>query len=187
MGRRQALWIGLGVVGLVIVVGIAFFVGTTLARPAATSTAAPTPTPTPIAEPSPSPSPTSAAAAAQDRAQYRAYVSAAIRGGASVAASLAGLERCRDGRPDCVTSLDQASQQVTEMQQNLAANPPPACLEEVNGRLTDALSFQQQGLDLTSGAVESHNRVQLIQGLLLTTAGGWRAGQALADLRVSDC
>jgi hypothetical protein len=182
MPRRRILWIGVGVVAMVAVLGLAFLLGTALARPSANTTTA-APSPTPVGVPSPSPSPT----AEQDRAQYRAYVSAAIRGGASVVASLAGLEGCRDSRPQCVSSLNQASEEVSDMQHQLLANPPPSCLADANGRLMDALSFQQQGLELAEEAVRSENRIQLAQGLLLTTAGAWRGGQALADIRRSDC
>ena len=60
-------------------------------------------------------------------------------------------------------------------------------LSAAGQRLQDALTFQQRGLRTASTGVETENRVRLVQGLLLTGAGLWRAGQAIVAGRQSSC
>jgi hypothetical protein len=185
-GRRRLVWV-LVAIGAVLVVGLAVLLTAILSRPGPTSgtgtpAAAPTgpPTPVPSVEPSP-------ADQTQAHAQYRAYVSTVIQSGTSVLASLGGLEACRDGRPACVQQLNDASRQVESMQHDLNANPAPPCLTEADQRLQDSLTFQQKGLDTARAGVVAQNRVQAMQGLLLTAAGVWRASQAIVDGRQANC
>jgi hypothetical protein len=182
-GRRRLVWV-LVAIGAVVVVGLAVLLTVILSRPAPTSaTGAPTAAATPVPSVEPSP----AADQAQAHAQYRAYVSTVIQSGTSVLASLGGLEACRDSRPACVKQLDDASRQVQSMQRDLNATPAPACLTEADQRLQDALTFQQKGLDTARAGVLAQNRIQAMQGLLLTAAGVWRSSQAIVDGRQANC
>jgi hypothetical protein len=172
------------VVAAIVVVGLSVLL-TALLLPRPQETAAqPTPAATPA--PSPSASPDRAAADEQHR-QYRAYVTTVLTGGASVIASMSGLESCRTSRAACLTALDDASQQVSSLDQDLASTPAPPCLSAANEKLEDAVSFWERGLSAAHDAVQTQNRVQLVQGVLLTTAGNWRAGQAIVSARQSDC
>lgn len=186
--RRPLLWV-LVAIGAVLAVGLAVLLTALLVRPSASTGTATTPTSAPTATPAPVPSvePSPAVDQTQAHAQYRAYVSTVIQGGTAVLASLAGLEACRDGRPACVNQLNDASRQVQSMQQDLKATPAPPCLTAADQRLQDALTFQQKGLDTARAGVTAQNRVQAVQGLLLTTAGVWRATQAVVDGRQADC
>jgi hypothetical protein len=183
---RRLTWLWLGV-GAVVVLGLALTVVTLLLRPAtsAAGPAASAETPAPAASvtaPSPTPSP-----AAQQEQRYRAYVSIAVTNGTALAGSLAGLEDCRVGRAECKQRIAQASSQVDQFQRALSANPAPACLSGADQRLRDGLTFQGRGLGLAEQAVDSRNRLELAQGLLLVSAGTWREGQAIWSARHSDC
>jgi len=188
--RRSLLWV-LVAICVVLVVAVGALLVVVLVRPAATVAATPTPTPEVTATPSPGTSgsgePSAAASQAQQHQQYRAYVSALVQGGTAVIADLAGLTGCRDGRPECASRLNDASNQVTSLQRSLQENPAPPCLSDADARLQDALTFQQKGLDTARNAVLSQNRIRLVQGLLLTAAGLWRSGQAIAAGREADC
>jgi hypothetical protein len=189
--RRSLLWV-LVAIGLVLVVAVVSLLVVVLVRQPGSSTAAASPTPTPgaIATPGTSGSgePTSPAISqAQLHQQYRAYVSTLVQGGTAVIADLFGLVGCRDGRAQCANHLNDASNQVTSLQKDLAANPAPPCLSDADAKLQDALTFQQKGLDTARNAVVSQNRVRLVQGLLLTAAGLWRSGQAISEGRNASC
>jgi hypothetical protein len=185
--KHRASWVALGLVGLLLVIGLTVLLVVTLQRPASSSSAsAPVPTPTSAQEPAPNGA-TSAVDAAQQHQQYRAYVSTVVDGGTAVAAGLIGLEGCRNGRAQCLQRLDEASSQVRGLQRDLAANPTPACLTTADQRLQDALTWQQKGLGNARDGVRTKNRVQLAQGLFLTAAGLWRAGQAVVDGRQANC
>lgn len=192
--RRSLLWV-LVAICVVLVVAVVSLLVVVLIRPPASVAATPTPTPaaTPEVTATPSPGtsgsgePSTAAGQAQQHQQYRAYVSALVQGGTAVIADLVGLTGCRDGRPECASRLNDASNQVTSLQRSLQENPAPPCLSDADARLQDALTFQQKGLDTARNAVLSQNRIRLVQGLLLTAAGLWRGGQAIADGRQADC
>jgi len=188
--RRRLIWV-LAAIGLVVVFGLAVFLTVLLVRPASPSTSA-APTPTPAAAPTPTPTPGTSgepapAASQAQQQQYRAYVSTLIQGGTSVLASMAGLADCRNGRPQCARSLNDASNQVSALQRDLAANPAPQCLAAADQRLQDSLTFQKNGLDTAQRGIRTQNRVQVAQGLLLTAAGLWRSTQAIADGRQANC
>ena len=100
---------------------------------------------------------------------------------------LIALETCRSGREQCVARLDAAADDAGTMQDRLETTPAPDCLSAAGQRLQDALTFQQRGLRTASTGVETENRVRLVQGLLLTGAGLWRAGQAIVAGRQSSC
>jgi len=178
-------WIALGLLAVLVVGGLSIALAVVLLRPAPTTAAAPAAQAT--AQPSASPSPAPAAGDARQHQQYRAYVSALVQGGTAVIADIGGLEGCRDGRPECVARLGQASNQVAALRRDLTANPAPSCLDAADERLQDALAFQQNGLDIAQAAVRTQNRLRLVQGLLLTAVGLWRSGQAIVAGRQSDC
>jgi hypothetical protein len=187
--RRNLLWV-LIAIGVVLAVAVVSLLVVVLVRQPSSPTAAASPTPTPQATATPGTSgsgePSSPASQAEHQ-QYRAYVSTVIQSGTAVVADIFGIVGCRDGRSECVSRLNDASNQVTDMQKSLAANPAPPCLTDADARLQDALSFQQKGLDTARNAVLSENRIRLAQGLLLTAAGLWRGGQAIAAGRNADC
>jgi hypothetical protein len=180
--RHRTRWIALGVVAVLLVVGLSAALIAALVRPAPTSEA-----PAPASTPEPSPGVVATAGDARQHEQYRAYVSTVVDGGTSVVAGMIGLSGCRVSRQVCVDRLGEASSQVSGMRRDLSASPAPQCLAAADERLQDALSFQQKGLDTARDAVRSHDRVRLVQGLLLTSAGLWRAGQAVAAGRESNC
>jgi hypothetical protein len=184
--RGRRLWtLVAAAVAVVIIVVLAVLLVVALARPAPVAVST---TPTPSPEPTPSASPSPAATTQQDHREYRAYVSAAIQGGAAVVASLGGLVDCRDGGQSvCASRIHDASDQVATYQDDLAANPAPQCLSDADAKLQDALTFLHRGLDTAEDAVTSQNRVRLAQGALLSAAGVWRAGQAVRDARQSNC
>jgi hypothetical protein len=186
--RRSLLWV-LVAIGLVIAVAVVGLLVAVLVRQPASPTAAATPTPTPaVTTPSPgSGEPSPAPSQQQQHQEYRAYVSTLVQGGTAVIADIFGLAGCRDGRPECVKRLNDASNQVSSLQKDLAANPAPPCLSDADARLQDSLTFQQKGLDTARNAVLSQNRIRLMQGLLLTAVGLWRGGQAIADGRNANC
>jgi hypothetical protein len=190
--RRSLLWV-LVAIGLVLAVAVVSLLVVVLVRQPASPTVAATPTPTPNATATPAPGtsgsgePSSSATSQEQHQQYRAYVSTLVQGGTAVIADIFGLVGCRDGRPECASRLNDASNQVTTLQKDLAANPTPSCLAEADARLQDSLTFQQKGLDTARNAVLSQNRIRLVQGLLLTAVGLWRGGQAIADGRNADC
>ncbi|HSR22651.1 MAG TPA: hypothetical protein VLW53_03805, partial [Candidatus Eisenbacteria bacterium] len=124
---------------------------------------------------------------ARQHQEYRAYVSTVVQGGVAVVSGILGLEGCRVSRVECTNRLSEASSQVSGMQRDLAATPAPDCLNAADQRLQDALGFQQKGLDTAREGVVAQNRVQLVQGLLLTAVGLWRAGQAIVSGRQADC
>jgi len=185
--RRRALWWVLGAVALLLLFGLALLLAVMVARPQSTGA---TPALAPTASPTPAPSPGDARTAtdsAGQHAQYRAYVSTVVEGGTAVIDGLVGLEGCRVSREDCMNRLGDASAEVGSMREGLTAAPAPACLSAADQRLQDALSFQQRGLDTTRNGVHTQDRVRLVQGMLLTGAGLWRAGQAISDGRRSNC
>jgi len=185
--RRRPRWLLAlaGVVALLVVFGLGYLLATALAPAPAPAVAA---TPSPAPSPAPSPSASAEPATAQaEHQEYRAYVSSLIEGGAAVVAGLGGLAGCRSSRDECVTRLGEASDKVGSMQHSLDANPAPSCLNVADGRIQDALSFQQKGLALARDGVKAENRVQLAQGALMVAAGVWRAGQAVIDVRQSSC
>jgi len=188
--RRSLLWV-LIAIGLVLAVAVVGLLVAVLVRQPASSTAAAAPTPTPEVTATPTPGsgePSSPAVSqSQQHQQYRAYVSTLVQGGTAVMADIFGLVGCRDGRAECASRLNDASNQVTSLQKDLAANPAPPCLSEADARLQDSLTFQQKGLDQARNAVLAQNRIRLVQGLLLTAAGLWRGGQAIADGRNANC
>jgi hypothetical protein len=170
-------------VGLLLVLGLATALIVALTRPAPTAA---------TREPASTPEPTASASAAtpgdaRQHEEYRAYVSTVVDGGTAVAAGMIGLSGCRVSRQACVDRLGEASDQVSRLRRSLSANPAPSCLTAADQRLLDALSFQQKGLDTTRDAVRSHDRLRLVQGLLLTSVGTWRAGQAVVEGRESNC
>jgi hypothetical protein len=118
---------------------------------------------------------------------YRAYVSTIVQNGASVIVSTMALTGCRDGRAKCLALIQDASKQVSQMQSALESTPPPDCLATTDEKLQDALAFQQNGLSTAESAVKQQNRLRLVQGALLTVAGAWRAGQAVASAREASC
>jgi hypothetical protein len=189
--RRRARWVALGVIVLLVVVGVTALLTALLFRPEPPATSsAPAATPAPVATPTPAPEATPGGAAADQAEQherYRAYVSSVVEGSTAVVAGLLGLAGCRTSRAVCVDRLGAASDQVNSMQQDLTANPAPACLSSADQRLQDALGFQQKGLDIARDAVRTQDRVQLAQGLLLTTVGVWRGTQAIVDGRQANC
>jgi len=164
-----------------------------LVRPAPSSAAAtPTPTPTttaPGASPTPGTSgePASPVDQAQQHQQYRTYVSTVVQSGTAVVAGVLGITGCRDGKPQCLMHINDASQQVSNMQDALQANPAPPCLSEADAQLQDSLTFQMKGLNTAHDALVSQNRLQLMQGLMLTAAGLYRGGQAIVAGRGADC
>jgi hypothetical protein len=188
--RRSLLW-ALVAIGLVLVVAVVSLLVVVLVRQPAGPSAAASPTPTPGATATPGTSgsgePSSAVSQAQQHQQYRAYVSTLVQGGTAVIADMIGLTGCRDGRAECASRLNDASNQVTSLQMDLAANPAPPCLSGADAKLQDSLTFQQKGLDTARNAVLSQNRIRLVQGLLLTAAGLWRSGQAISEGRGADC
>lgn len=149
--------------------------------PAASATPSPVPTVTP-AEPSPPP-----VDAAEQHRIYRAYVSTVVVGGTAVVAGILGLAGCREGRDECVHRLELAADHVARLQDGLAAHPAPDCLAAADERLQDALAFQRQGIEAATAGVRDRNRVELLQGLLLTSVGLWRGGAAVVAGRGSDC
>jgi hypothetical protein len=118
---------------------------------------------------------------------YRAYVTTVVQNGASVIVSTIALTGCRDGRAQCAALIQDASTQVSQMQSELASTPAPDCLASADAKLQDALAFQKSGLTIAESAVKSDSWLRLIQGALMTTAGAWRAGQAVAAAREADC
>lgn len=132
-------------------------------------------------------SPAVTAASDARRQRFRGYVARVIVGGTGVIAGLVGLEGCRAGRGECVGRIGGAVDQVAGLRRDLQANPAPPCLDAADQDLEDALSFMQTGLETARSAVRSHDRVSLVQGLLLTAAGLWRAGQAVVAARRSNC
>jgi hypothetical protein len=191
--RRSLLWV-LVAIGLVLVVAVVSLLVVVLVRQPSSPTAAASPTPGATATATPAPGTTGsgetlppAVSQAQQHQQYRAYVSTLVQGGTAVIADLIGLVGCRDGRAQCASRLDDASNQVTSLQKDLATNPAPPCLSDADAKLQDALTFQQKGLDTARNAVLSQNRIRLVQGLLLTAAGLWRSGQAISEGRSADC
>lgn len=185
--RRRNLQILAGAAAVLLVLGLIAALVVALSRPApSTSAAAPAPAATATPTPEPTASPTAIEQARQHQ-EYRAYVSTVVQGGVAVVSGILGLAGCRDSREVCTARLSEASSQVSGMQEDLAATPAPDCLSAADQRLQDALGFQQKGLDTAREGVEAQNRVQLAQGLLLTTVGLWRAGQAIVAGRQSDC
>jgi hypothetical protein len=176
----------------VLAVAVVALLVVVLVRPGTTSGTAATPTPTPTAVPGASPTPgtsgePSAVDQAQQHQQYRTYVSTVVQSGTAVVAGIMGLTGCRDGKPQCLTHLNDASQQVSNMQDALQANPAPPCLSSADQQLQDSLTFQMKGLNKAHDALMSQNRLQLMQGLLLTAAGLFRGGQAIVAGRQADC
>jgi hypothetical protein len=185
--RRRALWVALGVVAVLLVLGLSAALIVVLVRPAPAS-AAPAPAATPGSTPEPGPAGTTPTTAdPQQHQQYRAYVSTVVKGGTSVMAGMIGLSGCRVSRQECLNRMGDASGQVGGLRHDLAATPAPPCLTAADQRLQDALSFQQTGLDTARDAVRAHDRVRLVQGLLLAGAGLWRGGQAVVAGRESKC
>jgi hypothetical protein len=181
-------------IAVVLAVAVVALLVVVLVRPSPSSTAA-TPTPTPTSAPAATPTPGTSGSGepaspidqAQQHQQYRAYVSTVVQSGTSVIAGILGLSGCTDGRPQCLKHLNDASQQVSNMQDALQANPAPPCLSAADAQLQDSLTFQQKGLNIAHDAVASQNRLQLMQGLLLTGAGLYRGGQAIVSGRQANC
>ncbi|MDQ6774002.1 MAG: hypothetical protein M3024_13640, partial [Candidatus Dormibacteraeota bacterium] len=148
----------------------------------------PTPNPTEQPGPSASPSASTPISPEQQHQEYRAYVAAAVANTAAVVAALSGVQPCfNEDRPGCLQAIGHASDQVDSFESDLSANPAPPCLTTADERLRDALTFWRRGLGTAHDAVQSENRVQLAQAALLTTAGTWRAGQAVVSARESAC
>ena len=183
--RRRPLLIGIAVVAVLLIAGLSVLAAYALTRPAPTS-ARPAPAGTPTATPSPTATPPPADRSAERR-QYRAYVATVVQGGTAVVSGMIGLVGCRTSRAECVTRIDSASGQVSSLQDDLAANPAPPCLDAADQRLQDALSFQQKGLAIAHDGVQKEDRLHAVQGLLLTVAGLWRGGQAIVAGRESNC
>jgi hypothetical protein len=194
--RRVPTWLlVLGAGAVVVLVALVAVLATIALRPAP-SAAAPVPAATPQAVPSETPLPAAsaspgagspAASASEDQKRYRTYVSTFVRHGASIAATLSSLQACQAGRPQCHDALAAARAQVDEYQQQLDANPAPSCLSATDQRMRDGLDFQAQGLQLMQSAIDSQDRVALMQGLGLVVAGVWREGQAAAAVRSANC
>ena len=152
------------------------------------SAVAPTPSPSSAApEVASSPSPAMPTTAAQDHQQYRTYVSTVIIDATGVLAATGNLAACRSDRTECVSKVNQAGQQVSGFQKDLAATPAPACLSATDELLRDGLTFQARGFQLAEQGVKATDRVQVAQSLLLLAAGWWRGGQAVAKATGSSC
>jgi hypothetical protein len=152
------------------------------------SAVAPTPSPASAApEAAPISSPAMPTTAAQDHQQYRTYVSTVIIDATGVLAATGGLAACRSDRTECVSKVNQAGQQVSGFQKDLAATPAPACLSATDELLRDGLTFQARGFQLAEQGVKATDRVQVAQSLLLLAAGWWRGGQAVAKATGSSC
>ena len=125
--------------------------------------------------------------AAQGHQQYRTYVSTVIIDATGVLAATGNLAACRSDRTECVSTVNQAGQQVSGFQKDLAATPAPACLSATDELLRDGLTFQARGFQLAEQGVKATDRVQVAQSLLLLAAGWWRGGQAVAKATGSSC
>jgi hypothetical protein len=153
------------------------------------SAVAPTPSPASAAPEAAAPisSPAMPTTAAQDHQQYRTYVSTVIIDATGVLAATGNLAACRSDRTECVSKVNQAGQQVSGFQKDLAATPAPACLSATDELLRDGLTFQARGFQLAEQGVKATDRVQVAQSLLLLAAGWWRGGQAVAKATGSSC
>jgi hypothetical protein len=187
--RRHLAWVWVVVLGVISLVALGLGVTVVAlllqpAAPAATATAT-APTPAPVSsEPAPKPA---ASAPGQQQQRYRAYVSAIVTNGTALGGAMAALQDCRVSRDQCEQRIAEASNQVDQFQRALSANPAPQCLSAADQRLRDGLSFQGRGLGLAEQAIGARNRVKMLQGMLLVTAGTWREGQAIMAARQSAC
>jgi hypothetical protein len=180
-----------------VTVAVVLFGGTIVAivlarapQPASPPASAVAPTPSPASaapEAAPISSPAMPTTAAQDHQQYRTYVSTVIIDATGVLAATGGLAACRSDRTECVSKVNQAGQQVSGFQKDLAATPAPACLSATDELLRDGLTFQARGFQLAEQGVKATDRVQVAQSLLLLAAGWWRGGQAVAKATGSSC
>lgn len=192
--RRRSLTLPLIATCVVLALAVIALLVLVLVRQSPSSTAA-TPTPTHTTAPGASPTPGTSGSGepaspidqAQQHQQYRTYVSTVVQSGTAVVAGILNLSGCTVGRPQCLKHINDASQQVTDMQNALQANPAPPCLSAADAQLQDSLTFQQKGLNIAHDAVASQNRLQLMQGLLLTAAGLYRSGQAIVSGRQANC
>jgi hypothetical protein len=180
-----------------VTVAVVLFGGTIVAivlarapQPASPPASAVAPTPSPASaapEAAPISSPAMPTTAAQDHQQYRTYVSTVIIDATGVLAATGNLAACRSDRTECVSKVNQAGQQVSGFQKDLAATPAPACLSATDELLRDGLTFQARGFQLAEQGVKATDRVQVAQSLLLLAAGWWRGGQAVAKATGSSC
>jgi hypothetical protein len=180
-----------------VTVAVVLFGGTIVAivlarapQPASPPASAVAPTPSPASaapEAAPISSPAMPTTAAQDHQQYRTYVSTVIIDATGVLAATGNLAACRSDRTECVSKVNQAGQQVSGFQKDLAATPAPACLSATDELLRDGLTFQARGFQLAEQGVKATDRVQVAHSLLLLAAGRWRGGQAVAKATGSSC
>jgi hypothetical protein len=191
VARRRRPWLlPIAALTMVVVVGVTVLaIGLLrpdqLASAPAASTAAPAPAAAAAAARSlSSPAPQTSA---QEHQQYRNYVSTVVIDATAVVASTGNLAGCRSDRTECVSRLKEAGHQVRAFQADLAKTPAPACLSKADDLLRDGLGFLSRGFDMAQKGVNSTNRVQVVQGILLLTAGWWRGGQAISQARESSC
>jgi hypothetical protein len=190
--RRRAWLLPVAVAIAVVLLG-GTIVAIVLARapqPASAPATAAAPTPSPASaapEATPLPSAAMPATPAQNHQQYRTYVSTVIIDATGVLAATGGLAACRSDRTECVSKVNQAGEQVSGFQKDLATTPAPACLSTADELLRDGLTFQARGFQLAEQGVKARDRVQVAQSLLLLAAGWWRGGQAIAQARESNC